>query len=221
MVTERPEFVEFMFYIFTPTPQVNLHLEAWSHLPGREGCRARLRRVYFRSSLAHWSAWEAISIKRIWAICWGIATHHIYRISFFTVWLWQCFFSSTSVWWSSSSSFPRLDRWEIFTLSLFFQPLWASLREASFIFHQRSSEQPHINQTLFLKNPGSKRRIIAVRLPTFEPSWHPELAFCMFAGDIWPFSDKLKFMRPVQLHCVVFYGLGARCEKLTATQQSL
>ena len=72
---------------------------------GRFFCTAGLGRVYFRSSLIHWSARESTSIKRIWAFCWGIRTHHIYPISFFTV----CgfgsgSFSSTKCVLSSSSS---------------------------------------------------------------------------------------------------------------------
>ena len=159
---------------------------------GREVCTAGLGRVYFRSSLTHWSARESTSIKRIWAFCWDIATHHIYRISFFTVWLWQCllffhpvclvffffFFFFFLLIGEKSSLFSFLAS---FCFSL--QPLWASLRAASFCFTRAENKSAWLQTS---KDP--KRGSQTVCFSTFDPSRHPELAFYMFAAHIWPFS---------------------------------
>lgn len=113
------------FFSFSP-PEIR-----WvsSRPPGRAVSGAGLGRVYFRSSWAHWSDQESISIKRIWVFCWGIATQHIYPIWCFPLWLWQCVRFSHQVFCSSSS----LRRWEMF---FFLSVFSASLRPEPFIYPQ-------------------------------------------------------------------------------------
>lgn len=133
-------------------------MEAWRVLTGRAFCRAGLGRVYFRSSQAYWSAWESISIKRIWAFCWGIANHHIYLFHFsLSVALAVSPFLPPSV---SCPLLPPLNRWEIFLILSFFfffylQHLWASLRAASSVLSDRIKRccmQPRLKTTVFRKD---------------------------------------------------------------------
>lgn len=157
-----------------------------------------LGRVYFRSSMAHWSEREAISIKRNPAFCWGNATHHIYPISFFTVWRFASVsFSSTKrVFVSASSSSHR----------------WESLRFINFPFASLNPHENPLFQTQHEEKMFEKRTNIllswsadpsegtAVHHSSFDPSWHPELTLFVFGADLWPSPDRCKLVWAVRFY---------------------
>lgn len=154
---------------------------------------AGLGRVYFRSSVAHWSIWESISINRIWAFCWDIATHHINRFSFFTV----CGFGS--VFFSSTKCvlfFFLLSLGEKNPLNLFFFPsLSEPLRAACLILSEKRnwcSEQPRICQTpKLLKGDQSRSFLHLWPIPT---SWTRFLHVCFrhltFSWQTWIYETR-------------------------------